>query len=138
MSPISKLTIGLLLLTLGFYVIAAAAQLAIAHSVLIWMPILCLTLNGASEIFVDPVLLSSITAAAPAQSEGRLVAIYYLLTGAIANYLAGEVANLTVDPTQGVGTAITYHTAYMQFTWIAAVMFVLLAAWAVWNRYKTS
>lgn len=136
LSPISKLTMGLLLLTVGFYVIAVAAQLAVAHRVMIWLPILCLILNGASEIFVDPVLLSSITAAAPAQSEGRLVAIYYLLTGAIANYLAAEVANLTVDPTQGVGTAFTYHTAYMQFTWIAASMFVLLAIWTVWNRYR--
>jgi POT family proton-dependent oligopeptide transporter len=138
LTPVSKLTIGLLLLTLGFYVIATAAHLAIAHSVVIWLPILCLTLNGASEIFIDPVLLSSITAAAPAQSEGRLVAIYYLLTGAIANYLAGQVANLTVDPTQGVGTAITYHTAYMQFTWIAGAMFVALAIWTLWNRYKNN
>ena len=137
-SAITKLAIGLGLLTAGFYFLSAAAQLSTMVKVSVFLPILGLAVNGASEIFVDPVLLAGITDAAPARSEGRLVAIYYLITGAIANYLAGQVARFTVDPTQGVGTAATYHAAYAQFCWIAGALFILLAVWAVCYRFFKS
>jgi POT family proton-dependent oligopeptide transporter len=133
---ISKLTIGLLLLTAGFFCIATAAQSAELRKVAMLLPVLGLALTGAAEIFVDPVLLSSITNAAPERSEGQLVAIYYLFTGAIANYLAGQMANFTVDPTKGVGTAQTYHQAYSQFYWITAAAFIILAIWSLWAHFS--
>ncbi len=133
-SAITKLAIGLFLLTAGFYFISKAAQLAMIAKVSILLPALGLAVNGASEIFVDPVLLASITDAAPARSEGRLVAIYYLITGAIANYLAGQVAKFTVDPSNNVSTTATYHNAYTEFYWISAVLFILLAIWAFCAR----
>jgi dipeptide/tripeptide permease len=55
-----------------------------------------------------------------------LVALYYLATGAIANYLAGRVADLTVDPTTNSATALTYHTAYLQIFWASLFMFLAL------------
>jgi POT family proton-dependent oligopeptide transporter len=86
-------------------------------------------LIGAAEVFVDPVLLACISNAAPAQSEGRLIALYYLAVGAIANYLAAKVANFTIDPIQAKATANTYHQAYMQIIAVATVMFLLLFIW---------
>lgn len=87
-------------------------------------------------MFVDPILLAVITNAAPPQSEGRLVALYYLGVGAIANFLAAKVADLTIDPTQGSGTAFTYHQAYSQFIYVACIMFALLFVWACIYKFR--
>jgi len=129
-SAISKLSVAMLLLTLGFIVLSHAASLAcIRQSVSMLLPIISLSLVGAAEIFVDPVLLAAISEASPEKAKGRLVAIYYLAVGAIANYLAAWVANFTTDPTTNIATALTYHTAYTEITYIASFMLFCLVAW---------
>lgn len=126
-TPASKVSVGLLFLTLGYLIIAKAALFANSHGLsLMIYPVMGMMVIGAAEMFVDPVLLATITASAPARSEGRLVALYYLATGAIANYLAGRVADLTVDPTTNSATALTYHTAYLQIFWASFFMFLAL------------
>lgn len=135
--PISKLNVAMIFLMIGFYLIAQGAKVAEVGSLASMMyPIAGLVIVGAAEIFVDPVLLSTITEAAPKNSEGQLVALYYLATGAIANYLAGKVANWTIDPTQNSATATTYYHAYMQILWIAVAMFAGLLVWRLLLKWK--
>ncbi len=126
-SPSSKVSVALLFLIVGFFLIAEAASIA-GHQQLAPMiyPVSGLMIIGAAEMFVDPILLATITAAAPAHSEGRLVALYYLATGAIANFVAGKVADLTIDPTQNTATAFTYHEAYLQILYVSCFMLAAL------------
>lgn len=123
----SKLNVAFIFLILGFMLITYAAHIASnTHMASLFYPVIGLVLIGAAEIFVDPVLLTAISEFAPAQSEGRLVAMYYLAVGAIANYLAAWVADFTVDPTGATGTAATYHSAYLQIIYISVALFLML------------
>lgn len=125
--PGMKLSVALFLLMIGFLVIAWGAKIASIDSFASMLfPVIGLMLIGVAEIFVDPILLAAISDVAPEHSEGQLVAIYYLAVGAIANYLAIGVANLTIDPMTHQATALTYHAAYSQIAVIAVVLFVLL------------
>jgi POT family proton-dependent oligopeptide transporter len=134
---VSKLSIALLFLSMGFFLIAKAAAIANSfHLSSMLYPFLGLILIGAAEIFVDPVLLNSITSAAPKHSESRLVALYYLAVGSVANYLAAKVADFTIDPTKIQATAQTYHQVYRQISLISFIMFLLLALWAVTRNRK--
>ncbi len=137
--PDSKLSVALVLLMLGFVVIALGAYVAHLDGLasLNW-PLLSLMLIGAAEIFVDPVLLTAICEIAPAESEGQLVALYYLAVGAVANYLSIWVANLTIDPTTNKATALTYQGAYAQVAWATAILLVLLLLRIVWRKYSNS
>lgn len=126
----AKFSIALILLILSFMLLAHAGLIAYTnHTARMIYPALSLMLMGAAEIFVDPVILTSISDAAPKQTEGRLVAIYYLAAGAIANYLAAKVANITIDPTTNTATAATYHAAYLQMTYIAGAIFLVFISW---------
>ncbi|MDO8955122.1 MAG: oligopeptide:H+ symporter [Gammaproteobacteria bacterium] len=125
--PLFKLSIAMLLLALGFLLIAYGADQAYHYQfAAMTYPVLGLALIGSAEVFVDPVLLACITDNAPPHSEGRLIAIYYLAVGAVANYLAAKVADLTIDPDHVQATALAYHQAYMQILAVALFLFTLL------------
>lgn len=129
----TKLSVAFVLLMLGFFIIAYGAQLAgnVPSSML--FPVTGLVLIGAAEIFVDPILLATISEIAPVNSEGQLVALYYLAVGAVANYLSIGVANLTIDPTTHKATSLTYHAAYQQVAYAAAVLLALLLLQGLWR-----
>lgn len=134
-TPVRKVSIGILFLTLGFFIIAYAANIAnVSGTAAMMYPIAGLILIGAAEMFVDPVMLGTITSIAPPHTEGRLIAVYYLASGAIANFLAGKIADLTIDPTTDKATALTYHQAYMQIAFVALGMFIILLIWAQLKR----
>jgi POT family proton-dependent oligopeptide transporter len=139
-SAISKLSIAMVFLAIGFFLISWGATKVAGSdgNISLSYPVLSLIIIGAAEMFVDPIILTVITNAAPPQSEGRLVALYYLWVGAIANFLAAKVAGFTIDPTQGTGTASMYHQAYSQIVYIACMMFVLLFAWALIYKIRRS
>lgn len=131
----SKLSVAFLLLMIGFFVIAYSAKLAhIDGLTLMIYPVLGLFLIGVAELFVDPVLLTVISDIAPPNSEGQLVGLYYLAVGAVANYLSIWVADLTIDPTTNQASALTYHSAYMQVTYVAAILLGLLVLRIVWRK----
>ena len=50
---------------------------------------------GFAELFIDPVAMSQITRIEIPGVTGVLTGIYMLLSGAIANYLAGVIADRT-------------------------------------------
>ena len=136
-NPTSKLSMALLMLTVGFFVIAHAGFIAhVKHTAAIYYPLISLSIIGAAEIFVDPVLLTAMGDAAPENSIGQLVAIYYLAVGAVANYLAAEVAKLTIDPSTHSANALTYHAAYTQMAYIALGLFVFLLLFITRQKLK--
>ncbi|MFZ9035410.1 MAG: peptide MFS transporter [Francisellaceae bacterium] len=103
-----KISFGMVLITIGFYLIMMGAKIAAAsggHVSMIWV-IMGLGIMGVSELFVDPVALSEITRLNPGGQVGFLAGVYMLITGAIANYAAAEIAKLTaVDE---VKTAVNF------------------------------
>ncbi len=131
----NKLSVAFALLILGFFVIAYGAKLAYIEGQA-WMiyPIVGLFSIGVAELFVDPVLLTVISDIAPPHSEGQLVALYYLAVGAVANYLAIGVAQLTIDPTTNAASAATYYSAYMQVTYASIILFGLLLLRIMWRK----
>ncbi|MBX9742387.1 MAG: oligopeptide:H+ symporter [Chthoniobacterales bacterium] len=135
--PDVKVSVALVLLVLGFLSITHATTLAnTQHAASMFFPVLSIVLLGMAELFTEPVLLAAWGDASPHDTEGRLVAIYFLCIGAIGNYLSIWVSKLTVDPTTSKATAATYHSAYLQATYIAIVLFSLLIARILWRKWK--
>ena len=133
--PDTKLSMALLLLMLGFLVITYASKLAgIQGHISIFLPALSVILLGIAEVFIDPVLLAALGDIAPLNTEGRLVAIYYLFLGSVGNYLSIWVSKLTVDPSTSTATARTYHDAYLQVAYVAIVLFGLLLLKILWRK----
>jgi proton-dependent oligopeptide transporter, POT family len=97
-------------------------------------PILSIVMLGVAELFTEPVMLAAWGDIAPHNTEGRLVAVYFLFIGAIGNYLSIWVSKLTVDPATSKATALTYHAAYSQVTRIALVLLGLLLVRIVWRK----
>ena len=120
-----KLLCGILMLTVGFYIIRLSAQFAMhndGHTSFIWVTI-GLSIIGVAELFIDPVALSEITRLNPPNSVGFLIGIYWLASGSIANYLAAQIAMLTsVNTTAGhfvnqVSAATHYFDTFSEITW---------------------
>ncbi|MCF7729796.1 MAG: oligopeptide:H+ symporter [Chthoniobacterales bacterium] len=131
----TKVSIALILLVLGFGAMTYASRLASEHApISMFLPILSIVMLGVAELFTEPVMLASWGDIAPHNSEGRLVAIYFLFIGAIGNYLSIWISKLTVDPVTSKATAFTYHTAYSQVTRIALALLGLLLARIVWRK----
>jgi len=93
---LTKLNIGLLLLTAGFSLITLSSKLAMAsgETTFVWLMVglLCI---GVAELFIDPVALAAITRLNPQGATGTLAGIYMLAGGSVANYLAADIAQLT-------------------------------------------
>ena len=99
-----KLSVGSLLLTLGFILITVSASQAhlspTGQAHMGWI-VMGMVLIGLAELFVDPVAISNITRLNPANSSGLLVGLYMLITGSFANYIAGKLASFTAIHHQG-------------------------------------
>ncbi len=79
--------------------------------------------DGLAELFIDPVAMAQITRLNMPGVTGVLTGIYMLATGAVANWLAGVVAQQTTE-SQISDTAIA---AYQHF--FAQMGEWTLAAW---------
>ena len=133
--PDTKISGALVLLILGFIVITYATTVAAQHTqISMLLPVLSIWCLGMAEVFIDPVLLAAIGEAAPRNTEGRLVAIYYLFIGAIGNYISIWVAKLTVDPTTSKASPSSFHVAYLQATYIAVGLLALLLLRIIWRK----
>ncbi len=133
----TKISVALLLLVLGFMTITHATNLACEHApISIFFPVLSIVLLGIAELFTEPVMLAAWGDIAPHNTEGRLVAIYFLFIGAIGNYLSIWVSKMTVDPTTSKATAATYHAAYEQVTFLTLGLISLLFLRIFWRKYR--
>lgn len=128
-APSSTLQVifGVMLLTLGYIFITLSAKNAELSKASMWWVISGMTLFSAAEIFIDPVILGVLTKSAPANSLSTLTAIYYLFAGAIANYLAAQVAKLTAAPTAHAVLAL-YKNTYTEVVYVGCAMLIILLA----------
>jgi len=120
-----KLVIGMLILTLGFLVLAFGAKFATVngHASMVW-PVIGIMLIGLSELFVDPVVMSKITQLSFTNSVGILSGIYMLVSGSFANYLAARIATLTsISTAQRTMENLSFaaHKYYLLFKGIGLV-----------------
>lgn len=93
----------------GFMLLAFDARHAAANGqASMGVMITGLALMGFAELFIDPVAIAQITRL---KMSGVLTGIYMLATGAVANWLAGVVAQQTAE-SQINGMAIA---AYQRF-----------------------
>ena len=90
-----KFAFGLLLMACGFMLLAFDARHAAADGqASMGVMISGLALMGFAELFIDPVAIAQITRL---KMSGVLTGIYMLATGAVANWLAGVVAQQTTE-----------------------------------------
>lgn len=129
-----KFALGLGLMSAGFCILTLSARWSAAygHSSMPLM-VLGLAVMGFAELFIDPVAMSQITRIEIPGVTGVLTGIYMLLSGAIANYLAGVIADQTSQGSFDSAGAINYSiNAYIdvfsEITWgaLACVVLVLL------------
>ena len=87
-----KFAVGLVLLGLGFLVMAIASKTALASG-RVWPTWLILTyfLHSVGELFLSPVGLSSVTKLAPLRLSGQMMGIWFLATS-LGNLMAGLIA----------------------------------------------
>lgn len=127
-----KFALGLGLMSAGFCILTLSARWSAAygHSSMPLM-ILGLAVMGFAELFIDPVAMSQITRIEIPGVTGVLTGIYMLLSGAIANYLAGVIADQTsqsaFDASGAVNYAISaYIDVFSEITWGALACVVLV------------
>lgn len=130
---LTKLNIGLLLLTAGFSLITLSSKLAMAsgETTFVWlmMGLLCI---GVAELFIDPVALAAITRLNPQGATGTLAGIYMLAGGSVANYLAADIAQLTsikenthTDALDLIVSATQYHHVFQSILFVTIGVFIL-------------
>jgi len=134
-SSVTQVMLGMLMLTVGFLFITYSAYLAEFTKASMYWVIGGLIFISCAEIFIDPVILSTINKVAPETSASTLTAIYYLFVGAIANYLAAQVAKLTTNPTTGIA-AVLYKNTYQEIFYAGLIMSLLLFLFSIFNRFK--
>ena len=132
-----KFAFGLLLMACGFMLLAFDARHAAAGGqASMGVMISGLALMGFAELFIDPVAIAQITRL---KMSGVLTGIYMLATGAVANWLAGGVAQQTTE-SQISGMAIAaYQRFFSQMgEWtLACVAIIVVLAFATRFLFST-
>ncbi len=131
--PLAKLGIGMLLITMGFYLITYASSLALAgHKANMILVIGALATTGLAEMFFDPVVLAYISQKTASHYQSRLSGVYYLCVGAYANYLAMKIAQTTTVISSATKNAEvfefwkTYQTLFFFGVVLVSVIFLIL------------
>ena len=131
-----KFAFGLLLMGGGFMLLALNARHGAADGqASMGMMVAGLAMMGFAELFIDPVAMSQITRIEIPGVTGVLTGIYMLLSGAIANYLAGVIADQTSQASFDAAGAVNYSIdayikVFSQITWGAlACVGVALVIW---------
>jgi len=90
----TKMAWGLLLLALGFVVIAGGARLALASGRPVWPTWLVATylIHTLGELCLSPVGLSAVTKLAPPRLVGQMMGVWFLATS-LGNLVAGLLAS---------------------------------------------
>jgi POT family proton-dependent oligopeptide transporter len=131
-----KYALGLGLMSAGFCILTLSARWSATygHSSMPLM-ILGMAVMGFAELFIDPVAMAQITRIEIPGVTGVLTGIYMLLSGAIANYVAGVIADQTSQSAFDAAGAINYSIeayidVFSQITWGSlACVAVVLVIW---------
>lgn len=130
---LTKLNIGLLLLTAGFSLITLSSKLAMAsgETTFVWL-LIGLLFIGVAELFIDPVALAAITRLNPQGATGTLAGIYMLAGGSVANYLAADIAQFTATDTGAEGGALDLIVSATQYHHVfQSILFVTISVFAL-------
>lgn len=134
-----KFAVGLVLMGGGFLLLALNAHSAHLHGqASMGMMIGGLALMGFAELFIDPVAMAQITRLNLPGVTGVLTGIYMLATGAVANWLAGVVAQQTVESQISDAAVAAYGRFFSQMgEWTlscVALIAVLVCLREAWTR----
>ncbi|ELV7517515.1 MFS transporter [Photobacterium damselae] len=141
---LTKLNMGLLLLTAGFTLITISSKLAMntGHTTFLWL-FIGLFLIGVAELFIDPVALAAITRLNPQGATSTLAGIYMLMGGSVANYIAANIAEFTAsntpvnaDATDLIASAAQYHHVFQSILFVTVAVLVLGLLVDFKNRHK--
>lgn len=130
-----KFALGLVLMAGGFMLLALNAHGGQeSGQASMGVMIAGLALMGFAELFIDPVAMAQITRFNMPGVAGVLTGIYMLATGAVANWLAGIVAQQTTEPQSSTAALAAYQHFFSQmglwtFGCIALIVALLAAAW---------
>lgn len=94
LSPILKQALGMVILGMGFIILAIAQERAeIWGPVSPWWLVCVFFIHTAGELCLSPIGLSTVSRLAPVQFAGAMMGIWFL-TMAFANYFAGMLENV--------------------------------------------
>jgi POT family proton-dependent oligopeptide transporter len=117
----AKFTLALVLVGLGYVVLAPAAKMNVNGTLVgPWWLVATYYLHAMGELAISPVGLSSMTKLAPARLAGFVMGLWFFAT-AIGNYMAGRMASLY----ESMSTA-TLFTTVAAFAFGAALVMALL------------
>jgi POT family proton-dependent oligopeptide transporter len=127
-----KFAFGLALMGAGFMLLALNARQGQLHGhASMSLMVAGLALMGFAELFIDPVAMAQITRLNMPGVTGVLTGIYMLATGAVANWLAGVVAQRTTESQISETAVAAYGHFFSQMgEWTlgcVAVMIIVLA-----------
>ena len=117
-----KFAFGLLLMACGFMLLAFDARHAAADGQ---------ASMGFAELFIDPVAIAQITRL---KMSGVLTGIYMLATGAVANWLAGVVAQQTTE--SAIAAYQRFFSQMGEWT-LACVAIIVVLAFATRFLFST-
>ncbi|POP42478.1 MFS transporter [Superficieibacter electus] len=124
-----KFALGLVLMGAGFMLLALNAHSAqLQGQASMGVMIAGLTLMGFAELFIDPVAMAQITRLNLPGVTGVLTGIYMLATGAVANWLAGVVAQQTTESQISDVAVAAYGRFFAQMgEWTLICVVVMIA-----------
>lgn len=122
-----KFSLGLLQLGLGFYLMALGAKQAetIGHASVWWL-VWGYLLMTSGELFIEPIGMSMVTRLSPPRMVGMLMGTWFLIDGAISNFVAAQLAQISSAPIHLANDAtVTAHLYYHLFTEIALAAIII-------------
>lgn len=130
-----KFAAGLALMGAGFMLLALNARQGELHGrASMGMMIAGLALMGFAELFIDPVAMAQITRLNMPGVTGVLTGIYMLATGAVANWLAGVVAQQTTESQISDSAIAAYGHFFSQMGEWTLVCVALIVALVICAR----
>jgi POT family proton-dependent oligopeptide transporter len=129
-----KFMFGFILQLLCFVLLIVAAKEAsiVGKAGIIWV-IFGIFALGLSELFIDPIALSEITAIDSQRNTSFLAALYMLFTGSIAGFIGARVANMAAFKNVTAHTDLITQAALFEglFMRIALVIIGMIILWLI-------
>lgn len=138
-----KLLIGFVFLGAGFAFLTGGALLAVKSGQCSWIfPMAGLAFISMGELFTDPVIISEIAQSMPLKNLGFFTGMYFLFVGAVANYAAGWLAQVTAISKKVLATlsqtqvAEVYSRGFMWMLVSVGVALLLVVVLALTKNNK--
>jgi len=128
-SPITKFTLGIAFMGLGFFILGTSTLYPNAQDLIpagwIFTAYLFITIG---ELLVSPIGLSAVTMLAPPKLIGMMMGIWFVSLG-FGGFFAGWVAKLSDVPNAAMSTTDKlniYHHAFLEYAYLAFFVAVVL------------